>query len=536
MSETQKTTLFLSLYGADESEGCIVITATIGAVKTTIRRMILENVARKSQSAWPLNRFTSENDLLESILQNFDILGKDNRKRNKKRMIYQLTQLLLNDLNAGERALLVIEDGQNLPLSVSDQTRIISSLETEKEKLVQIILAGENAQIQDLKSPKLEKCTYIFPHGPISDDKIKKYIEHRLMNADSPESIRFSPEALNHIRENSFGIPCITNLIFDNDLAGYYTQQNIETKEEIVENVVENITVQRGERLREGALPKKRLAWATSIAGMRMALFTPAIVAMFVTTGAIGFFISQNIMDKKILTHTLKDQDLYYSQNIMGKKNLEHQPEQELPVLQEKKVDMQEETEKKEELKRAVSHQKSGELLKAKRGYLELLKRYPKDHEIHNNLGSVYLELGNFDNAITEYRKAINLNPNYCMARNNLGLALYKKGDLQAAMKEFYITREINPKDVQCITLLGVLSKKLKNPDRARKFFEEALIIDPTYPEAHYNLAVIFEADDVEKAAYHFQKFLDYGTGSKYRFLEKEAMERLDDRFNSSSR
>ena len=157
MNETWKTKIFLSLYGVDKSKGCIVITGSIGTEKTAMCRMVLENVPRKTESVWTLSRFTSDNDLLGSILKNFGITGKKIKKRTRKKMIYQLTQMLLQALDEGERALLVIEDAQNLPLPVSEQTRIISSLETQKKKLVQIILVGHDAHTQDLKSPKLEQ-------------------------------------------------------------------------------------------------------------------------------------------------------------------------------------------------------------------------------------------------------------------------------------------------------------------------------------------------------------------------------------------
>ena len=702
MSETQKTNLFFSLYGVDKSKGCIVITGSIGTEKTSLCRMILENVTRKTESVWTLRRFTSDNDLLGSILQNFGIMAKNSRKRTRKKMIYQLTQLLLKDLNDGERALLVIEDVQNLPLPVSKQTRIISSLETQKKKLVQIILVGQDAHTQDLKSPKLEqlynleKCSYRVPCNPIKEEKIENYIEQHLLRADSTGGISFSPEALEHIRKNPLAIPCITNLIFDCELTGTFTQQTIETKKEIVENAIENLTLQREEK--ETALSEKSCAWPTRIKGMRKRVFIPAIAAtsvttgaflskksfawlttmkeirkrvlvpaiaatsvttcaflskrsfvwinrikgmrkrvfipaiaatsvttgaflskksfawlttmkgmrkrvlvpaiaaisvttcaflskrsfvwinrikeirkrvlvpaiaatsvttgaflskkssawltrikgvrkrtlipaiavISVTTGAICFFISQNVMTKRTLDHKQEEQAILYSHNIMTEKNFGNQPEQELPSLQEKKADsIQEEPKKIEQFELAVSYQESGDFIKAREQYEELIKRYPSDHEIHHNLGSVYQELGDFDTAIKEYEKAILIKPDYHQARNNLGFALYKKGDLRSAMHEFKIILDANPKDVQCITNLGVLSKKLNYPERAILFFEQALSIDPSYPIAHYSLGIILEENEIDRAIFHFEKFLEF-SGGRYASLEEKVTHRLE--------
>ena len=233
-------------------------------------------------------------------------------------------------------------------------------------------------------------------------------------------------------------------------------------------------------------------------------------------------------MTKRTLDHAQEDQTIFYSHNIMAEKNRGHQPEQELPGLQEKKADsIQEELEKKEQFKLAISYQKSGDLIKAREQYEELIKHYPTDHEIHHNLGSVYQELGDFDTAITEYKKAILIKPDYHKARNNLGVSLYKKGSLQAAINEFKIILETNPNDVRCITNLGVLSKKLNYPERAILFFEQALSIDPAYPKAHYNLGIILEESEVDRAVFHFQKFLEF-SGGRYASLEEEAAHHLE--------
>ncbi|MCP5008026.1 MAG: tetratricopeptide repeat protein, partial [Planctomycetes bacterium] len=222
---------------------------------------------------------------------------------------------------------------------------------------------------------------------------------------------------------------------------------------------------------------------------------------------------------------------IIYSLNTMVRENSGYVPEQELQELQWQIAEKPTVDVKKKLFRRALMYQNNGELLKAGGQYLELLKLYPNDIEIHNNLGSVYQELGNYNNAVIEYRKAIYLNPNYYTARNNLGVVLYKNGDFRAAMKEFKIILGDNPKDVQCITNLGALSKKMRHPEMARRFFEEALAIDPAYPEAHYNMAILLEKDEVNRAIFHFQKFLDYATSSQHLSRAEEVIKRLESLF-----
>jgi tetratricopeptide (TPR) repeat protein len=255
---------------------------------------------------------------------------------------------------------------------------------------------------------------------------------------------------------------------------------------------------------------------------VRRNYLVPTIVVISISVGAIIFFISKdtNIID------------------VRGNK-LEHDKSalNEVPPIKIGEPDIKEPDlapialDKKELLKLAILHSNKGEFVIARDQYKELVRRFPMDHELHNNLGSVYMKLVDLDAAINEYKKAIHIKPNYFKARNNLGVALCEDGKLQAAINEFNIILENNPKDVQCITNLGVVSKKLGNPDKARKLFEEALSIDPTYDEAHYNLAVALEQTNVDKAIFHFQKYLEYSSDVDSS-LEEEVMQRLDVLYN----
>ncbi len=291
MSETHKTNLDLSLYGIKTREGFIVITGAIGTGKTTMCRMILEKMDRKTHSALILNPFISEDELLESILHDFGIAVKSSETRTKQDMINQLNEFLLNALKEGENALLIIDEAQNLPTPVLEQIRILSNLETEKEKLLQIILVGQLGLMRLLESPQLKqldqrisvKCQL----SPLKKEEIQKYIEHRLMVAGSKGQISFTPKALALIQEYSLGIPRMINLICDRALLGAYTLQTTDMSKDVVVKAVENLKLQRKE-------PKMKVP-GTSLSGMpriRMPVLIPAII---ICAGAIGFLIYQNI-------------------------------------------------------------------------------------------------------------------------------------------------------------------------------------------------------------------------------------------------
>ncbi|MFQ5862838.1 MAG: AAA family ATPase [Candidatus Brocadiales bacterium] len=291
LSETHKTNLDLSLYGIKTREGFIVVTGAIGTGKTTMCRMILEKMDRKTHSALILNPFISEDELLESILHDFGVMGKSAGKRTKQEMIDQLNQFLLNALKEGENALLIIDEAQNLPLPVLEQIRILSNLETEKEKLLQIILVGQLGLMRLLQSPQLKqldqrisvKCQL----SPLKKEEIQKYIEHRLMIAGSKGQIDFSPKAMALIHEYSLGIPRMINLICDRALLGAYTLQTTNITKEIVEKAVENLKLRRKEP--KMTLPGEAPARPHKVG---VPVLIPAIV---IGAGAIGFLIYQNI-------------------------------------------------------------------------------------------------------------------------------------------------------------------------------------------------------------------------------------------------
>ena len=142
-------------YAIRRREGFVVITGDIGTGKTTLCRAMLEQLDRKTFTALVLNPFLSEEDLLRLILQDFGVVSRDEIKRgrlagvSKQELIETLNEFLLSLQPLGAQALLIIDEAQNLPLQVLEQIRILSNLETEKEKLLQIVLVGQS-NLKDL--------------------------------------------------------------------------------------------------------------------------------------------------------------------------------------------------------------------------------------------------------------------------------------------------------------------------------------------------------------------------------------------------
>ena len=147
-------------YAIRRREGFAVITGDIGTGKTTLCRALLDQVDRRTFTALVLNPFLAEEDLLRLVLQEFGVVSRDEVRRgrlagvSKQGLIEALNDFLLSLRALGAQALLIIDEAQNLPLHVLEQIRILSNLETEKEKLLQIVLVGQSNLKDLLKKPE----------------------------------------------------------------------------------------------------------------------------------------------------------------------------------------------------------------------------------------------------------------------------------------------------------------------------------------------------------------------------------------------
>ena len=150
-------------YAIRRREGFVVITGDIGTGKTTLCRALLEQIDRTTFTALVLNPFLSEEDLLKRILQDFGVVTREEVKSgafsraSKQELIDTLYDFLLGLVPLKASAVLIIDEAQNLPLSVLEQIRILSNLETDKEKLLQIILVGQLNLQSLLRAPELRQ-------------------------------------------------------------------------------------------------------------------------------------------------------------------------------------------------------------------------------------------------------------------------------------------------------------------------------------------------------------------------------------------
>jgi len=235
LSESHRTAIDSLLYGIQQREGFMVVTGDIGTGKTTVCRALLDRLDGNTKTAVIFNSFLTEGELLRAILQD---LGFKTIGRTKAERIDALNQFLLEQLDQDGHVILIIDEAQNLSIPVLEQIRMLSNLETTKEKMLQIILFGQLELNQKLRSPKLKQLNQriaIRHHiHPLNREETESYIYQRLTVAGSHGRITFSRSALNEIFRFSKGTPRLINLICDRALLGGFVIDTHHIKKGVV--------------------------------------------------------------------------------------------------------------------------------------------------------------------------------------------------------------------------------------------------------------------------------------------------------------
>jgi general secretion pathway protein A len=263
-SESHGNAFDLLQYSIRRREGFVVVTGDIGTGKTTLCRALLEQIDRKTFTALVLNPFVTEEDLLKRILQDFGVISRDDVKAGrlarvtKQELIDALYDFLLGLMPLKASAVLIIDEAQNLPLPVLEQIRILSNLETDKEKLLQIILVGQLNLQTLLRSPELrqldQRVSIRYELKPLDQETVAAYVAHRLTIAGGSAAVAFTAKALRRVHRLSGGIPRLINLICDRALLAGFSEQTNRISPEMVTHAAESLDVQTPVTSRFGRL------------------------------------------------------------------------------------------------------------------------------------------------------------------------------------------------------------------------------------------------------------------------------------------
>lgn len=251
-SQTHAGAFDLLQYAIRRREGFAVITGDIGTGKTTLCRALLEQIDSTTHTAIVLNPFLSEEDLLKIILQDFGVISRAELKAgrfanvSKQALIDELYEFLLGLLPERRNAVVIIDEAQNLPLRVLEQIRLLSNLETEKEKLLQIVLVGQPNLEPLLRSPELrqldQRISIRYHLKALTGEETSAYIVHRLTIAGGSK-VSFSTAAMELVHQHSRGLPRLINLICDRALLGAYSVRAARVSPEVVLHAVEGLEI-----------------------------------------------------------------------------------------------------------------------------------------------------------------------------------------------------------------------------------------------------------------------------------------------------
>lgn len=234
------------MYGIEHRKGILVVTGEVGTGKTTLCRKLLKHADKKTKFALILNPNFSEIELLQMIIHD---LGIRTREKNKFALMNILNKFLIKQSNKGRNVVIVIDEAQNLDVNQLEQIRLLSNLETEKEKLLQIILVGQPELHDKLQLPELrqlrQRISVHFSIHPLEKMDIKDYIYHRITKVmRNPFSIRniiFTDQAIDIIYRYTEGSPRTINILCDRALLAGFVAETYSIDEKIIENCAKEV-------------------------------------------------------------------------------------------------------------------------------------------------------------------------------------------------------------------------------------------------------------------------------------------------------
>lgn len=225
LSPQHREALAHLLYGIGVGGGFVVLTGEVGTGKTTLCRALLEQLPDDVDIALIFNPRLNSRELLAGICDELHI-PYSGPKASLKQLIDALNRHLLEAHARGRRVIVLIDEAQNLRFDVLEQVRLLTNLETNQAKLLQIILVGQPELNQILDRPNLrqlaQRITARYHLNPLSLTETRDYIRHRLVVAGGSERT-FSRLAIRAIHQRARGIPRLINLIADRALLGAYT-------------------------------------------------------------------------------------------------------------------------------------------------------------------------------------------------------------------------------------------------------------------------------------------------------------------------
>ncbi len=277
LSESHQEALLSLKYLVDSEEGFAVIIGEPGTGKTLTVRKFIDDLPEDVEFAYILFPNLSPEELFEAILEDFGIKTEG---ETKNRIFTKLRDHLIEKRSKGKRVLIIIDEAQNLPVETLEELRILSNLETNDQKLIQIILIGQPELEEKLESNALrqlrQRITVITKLRNFTEKETRSYIDYRIAKAGTG-NLRIHPKVYKLVYKYSLGIPRLINILMERSLMAAFVDGTHEIKPEHLERAAESVGIR---------VSKDR---------GRSVLTYASLFAVLLVTGYLGyvFFISQ---------------------------------------------------------------------------------------------------------------------------------------------------------------------------------------------------------------------------------------------------
>jgi len=292
-SESHEEAITLLQQAIRRKEGFIVLTGDIGTGKTTSCRALLEQLDASVFTSLILNPFLSVEELLREVLLDFGVVSREGVRSgriataSKHELISTLHEFLLSLMPIHGSAVLIIDEAQHLSTQVLEQIRIISNLETNEQKLLQIVLVGQLNLLDVLAAAEMrqldQRISIRATLKPLNREEVEAYIAHRLWVARGSTAVTFEPVALDRVHAYTGGVPRIINLLCDRSL-----MQSAQMRvNRLTPAIIEEAAAGLGLRLPEQGKKKKKAAGTAAMAPTRarVAGMAALVLALLVVAG-----------------------------------------------------------------------------------------------------------------------------------------------------------------------------------------------------------------------------------------------------------
>lgn len=257
------------LYGIQSHGGFVLLTGDVGTGKTTACRRLLQHLPENLEVAFILNPKLTAEGLLATICQEFGI-SIPSGNQSTRVLVSHINDFLLEVQARGRQAVLILEEAQNLEPEVLEQIRLLTNLETNEHKLLQMILVGQPELRDKLNQPRFlqlsQRITARYHLGPLSLEEVPLYVSHRLSVAGLEHNRLFPPATLKKLFRLSQGVPRVINVICDRALLGAFVEGKDRVDKETLVKAAQEIS---GKKIARGPRP---LVWKGLLGMVGLAL------------------------------------------------------------------------------------------------------------------------------------------------------------------------------------------------------------------------------------------------------------------------